>query len=648
MRVLIYFLSFCLLSLAVAFIALYSFVHSTDIDINNYKVKLSTQIYDRNGVLIANVFDENRLYAKFDEIPPKLIEALVAIEDTSFFEHGGINIDAIFRAIIKDIQKGRLAEGASTLTQQLVKNVYLTNEKSLQRKLKEAIISYEIEDNLSKEEILERYLNTIFLGHGYYGIKTAAQGYFHKNLDELNLKEMAILVGLPKAPSTYDPTKRLDLSLSRANAVIKRMYSLGWISKDEYEQNLNYKPVIYDESLSKNQAPYIVDEVIRQLKNAGIEDVKTGGYKIELSIDLNTQQLAQDALKFAWDAIVKRDANIDLNQINGAMVVTNPHTGEVLALVGGIDYEASKFNRATMSNRQLGSSFKPFVYLSALDLGYSPASKIADIARVFETVDAKGEKLIWKPSNITKNFSGLITLKEALSKSRNLATINLMLDCGLNVIHSSISDFGFHSVPKNLSIGLGSFGVSPYEYAELYSIISNYGLKQPIYLISHIYDKDGNEISIADKSPKEIVKAEQAFLMIDMLMDVVNNGSGRGAKLADIELAGKTGTSNKSIDAWFVGFSPEIQVVTWFGNDNNKPMKKYEGGARTAVPAFKYFMQNYIKLHPDTKRTFDIPDGVFKRQIDGKTWYYTNTSLLPKINNSDIILEQIEEEGLMF
>lgn len=624
-----------------------SHVDGKNIDYKEFDLDLTTQFYDRNGKLLANVFEENRSYVKFDEIPPRLIEALIAIEDTSFFEHEGVNIDAIFRAIIKDIQKGRLAEGASTLTQQLVKNHYLTNEKSIKRKINEAIISYEIEKTLTKEEILERYLNFIFLGHGYYGIKTAAAGYFHKELHELNLKEMAILVGLPKAPSTYDPTKRLDLSLSRANAVLKRMYDLGWISEAEYKQNVALKPIVYDESLSQNKAPYVVDEAIRQLKAMGIEDIKTGGYSVELSIDLDTQNMAQEALVYGYNELIKRDKDIDLNQINGAMVVTEPRTGAVLALVGGVDYKKSNFNRATMSNRQVGSSFKPFVYLSALNLGYSPKSDIADIARVFETRDASGKKMIWNPKNYGRDFKGLITLKEALAKSRNLATINLLLDITLGHVHSVISKYGFTGVPEDLSIGLGSFGVSPYEYAELYSVISNYGTKQPISLITKVTDKYGKEVELPKRESEKFMEPSQAFLMIDMMRSVVLNGTGGGARVYGLEIAGKTGTSNKSVDAWFVGFSPEIQVITWYGNDNNKPMKYYEGGARTAAPVFRHFMSNYYKAHPNMKSRFDIPKGVYKRSVDGALWYYTDKSPLPKASRNDILKQQ-EAEGLMF
>jgi len=246
----------------------------------DYQPKVSSRIYDVNGEKIANVFEgRHRFFAPFEEIPPRMIEALLAIEDTSFFEHGGINYDAIFRAIIKDIKAMAMVEGASTLTQQLVKNTLLSREKKISRKIKELILSYKIEAELTKVEILERYLNEIYLGHNYYGVKTAADGYFHKELKELTLKEIAMLVGLPKAPSYYAPTKNYDISLGRANRVIERLHKLAWIDDETYEKALKEKPVVYDETLTQNKAPYVVDEVVRRLSEQ-FPDFKTGGYKV--------------------------------------------------------------------------------------------------------------------------------------------------------------------------------------------------------------------------------------------------------------------------------------------------------------------------------------------------------------------------------
>lgn len=612
----------------------------------DYNPKLTTHIYDRNGDLVAYIFDEeNRQYAKFDEIPPRIIEALIAIEDTAFFEHSGINYEAIFRAAIKDIQAMALVEGASTLTQQLVKNMLLTREKKFTRKLKEIIISYEVEQKLTKEQIIERYLNQVYFGHGYHGIKTAALGYFKKNLDELSIKEISMLVGLPKAPSSYDPTKHLDLSLSRANNVLLRMYNIGWITDKEYQAAIKETPKIYDQTLTQNKAPYLVDETIKQLTPL-YKDIKYGGYKITLNADLKIQEMAREALKFGYNEILKRDKDANTTVLNGAMIVTNPTNGEILALVGGVDYAKSNFNRATQSYRQPGSSFKPFIYQIALNQGLSPQSRVADISRIYEGVNKNNEEnKDWKPRNFSDNFKGLITLNDALKQSRNLATINLLNSIGLDVVQRNLEDFGFKNIPNNLSIALGSFGVSLMDYSEQYSIFPGLGTRHKNRLINLVESKDGQIFKFEPKS-SEIIKPEQAYLMVKMLQNVVNNGTGRSAKIDGIELGGKTGTTNDSIDAWFCGFAPEIQVLVWYGNDNNTPMRYVEGGSRTAAPVFKQFMQEYIANYPQTKRDFDMPSGVYRKIYDGVDALYTSTSPLPKEQNS--ILEKQDKEGIIF
>lgn len=593
-----------------------------------YKPPLSTQIYDKNGKLIANIFEQHRFYAPYNELPPRLIEALIAIEDTAFFEHNGVNIDAIFRAAIKIIKSGgQTMEGASTLTQQFIKNTELTPERSLERKIREALLAYKMETQLTKEQILERYLNFIFFGHGYYGVKTAAQGYFHKNLNELSLKEMAMLVGMPKAPSSYDPTKHLDLSIARANNVIARMYSLGWISKGEYEQAMQEVPVVYDDTLTQNAAPYVVDEVIKQL-SPQYPDLKTGGYKITLNIDLDVQNIASEAVKFGYDEIVKRDKDANLSTLNGAMVVVNHKNGDVLALVGGADYEKSNYNRATQSTRQPGSSFKPFIYQIAVNLGYSPASEVADISRIFE--GGAGDNKDWKPKNYGGGLGGLVTLKQALTGSRNLATINLAIDIGLDVVHNKLMDMGFSNIPADLSIVLGSFGISPLEFAKFYTMFGNYGvIKEPI-LIKEIRDKDGKIIAEFDSKEKKVNDEAQSFLVLDMMRNVVERGTGRNARVAGIEVAGKTGTTNKSVDAWFVGLTPEIEAIIWYGNDDNKPMRWFEGGARTAAPVFREFLSKYLEKFPNTKRKFSVPSGVRSGTYKGERVYYTPKSPLPQ------------------
>lgn len=633
MKVLKYIFSFFTLLFIAGFIYVAYLFTSADTEgytFKEYKPPLTTQIYDRNGKLVANIFEQHRFYAPYEELPPRLIEALVAIEDTSFFEHNGVNIDAIFRAAIKIIKSGgKTMEGASTLTQQFIKNTELTPERTITRKIREVLLAYKMETILTKEQILERYLNFIFFGHGYYGVKTAALGYFHKNLNELSLKEIAMLVGMPKAPSSYDPTKHLDLSISRANNVISRMYNLGWISKSDYDTAIKEIPQVYDDTLTQNAAPYVVDEVIKQL-SPNIKDLKTGGYKIILNIDLDVQNMAQNALKFGYDEIVKRDKDVNLNTLNGAMVVVNHQSGDVLALVGGVDYEKSNYNRATQSMRQPGSSFKPFVYQVAINLGYSPMSEIADISRIFK--GGVGNNEDWKPKNEGDKFLGLITLKEALTRSRNLATINLALDIGLDVLYSKLMEFGFKDIPPNLSIVLGSFGISLLEYSKFYTMFGNYGTIKDPQIIRQVQDKTGKTIMEFNSNKRKVSDEAQSFLVLDMMRNVVEKGTGRNARVKDIEIAGKTGTTNKSVDAWFCGLTPEIEVIIWYGNDNNKPMRYTEGGARTAAPVFREFLTQYIEKFPDTTRKFSIPNGVYRGNYKGESAYYTTKSPLPKTN----------------
>ncbi len=606
----------------------------------DYKPRLSTEFYDVNGELVANIFDgQNRKYAHYNEIPPRMIEALIAVEDTAFFEHDGVNLEAIFRAVIKDIQSMSLKEGASTITQQLIKNMVLTRERKFSRKLKEVILAYQIERKLNKEQILERYLNEVYLGHGYYGVKTAAQGYFKKSLDALSLKEIAILVGLPKAPSNYDPTRHLDLSIARANAVITRLKDLGWISKDEYISAINELPVVYDETLTQNKAPYVIDEAIKQLSTI-YPDIKSGGYKVNLTIDLRLQNVAQNALQMGYDEILKRDNNASTDKLNGAILVTNPQNGQILAMLGGIDYAKSNYNRVTQSTRQPGSSFKPFVYQIALNSGYSPASKVADVAMAFDGVG--DDKKAWKPKNYAKDFAGFISLKEALTKSRNLATISLLVDVGFDNVWKKLGEFGFKNIPPNLSIALGSFGISMIDYSELYSVFAGLGRISKPYLINQITDRYGQSKEFKP-SFREIEPAKQAYLMIDMMRSVVTSGTARRARIEGVEVAGKTGTTNNNIDAWFCGFTPDMQAIIWYGNDDNTPMRKIEGGGLTAAPVFAAFGREYFKIYPDAKKEFDVPSGV--ESDDGVL--HTNISRLPS-NKTDNALQTQEEEGLIF
>jgi penicillin-binding protein 1A len=639
-----------------ALLGYYYFKYDYDISsLVDYKPEVTSRIYDKNGEKIANIFNKkHRYYAALDEIPPRAVEALVAIEDTTFFEHSGVNFDAIFRAVIKDIKARKMVEGASTITQQLVKNKLLTREKKLSRKIKELIYSYKVEQALTKEQILERYFNEIYYGHGYYGIKTAADGYFHKKLADLTLKEISVLVGLPKAPSTYAPTKNYEISMGRANRVISRMHVLGWIDDATYQKALSERPVVYDETLTQNRAPFIVDEIARRFHEMRINDLKTGGYEVYTTVDLQLQKAARESLKYAYDLTLKRIEkyqekelqkqkeaqarneldfkmqDVNVSQLNGALVSLDSASGDILALVGSVDYKESSYNRATQGKRQPGSAFKPFIYQVAIDLGYSGATKLVDIAKTYN-YEKDGEDMKWRPKNYEKNYKGLVTLREALIHSRNLATINLVNDIGLSQLLRELKKFNIKHIPKDLSISLGTMSMSPLELAKYYTSFSNQGVQVEPHLIESIENKLGDTVYEKEYKSHQTSLPTQAYIMTTILKNVVERGTGRRAKARGIELAGKTGTTNKNIDAWFAGYSPTIETVVWFGNDDNTPMYYKETGGRVSGPAFRKYFENVLRLYPQIKRKFDQPEGIVEVQIEGKKEYFSEISKPPRV-----------------
>ncbi|WP_024788260.1 MULTISPECIES: transglycosylase domain-containing protein [unclassified Lebetimonas] len=634
--------TFLLMSLTAAVIAglgyflyLYNDTRFVAAKIIYYNPPVSARFFDRNGKLIDVRFSkQNRFYVKYKDIPGRVIETLVATEDTSFFEHEGININAILRALITDIKAGRKVEGASTITQQLVRNIYLNRKKTLKRKLKEIIISLKVEHFLTKEEILERYLNQIYFGNGYYGIATAAYGYFHKKLKNLSLKEIAMLIALPKGPSLYDPTRHYELNLKRADSIIKRLYLLGWITPEEYKKAILSHPKVYKymiEPKIKNLVGYAVDSAIYRLSKK-YKNLLSRGYDIYLTIDTNIQKIANESIKENYERLLKLNPKLNKNELNGAMISLNQKTGEVLALIGGVDYKKSKFNRVIQSRRSVGSAIKPFIYQTALNIGYNPASLIPDIKRTFKIPsNTPQEDKYWKPKNYEKNALGLITLREALVHSRNLATINLVMSMGLDNVIKNLYNFGFDKLPNNLSIALGSAGIPMWKFAQLYTIFSNYGTKSYIHIVKKIIlPKEG--LIIKTEPKYEYIEPDyQAYLMIDILKDVVKHGTGRKARVKGIEIAGKTGTTNNFTDAWFCGFTPNTQTLIWFGNDDYSTLGDKMPGGRVSAPVFKEFYKKLLNLHPELIRHFKKPQKVKTFTLpNGKKELFTPLSPPPK------------------
>jgi penicillin-binding protein 1A len=618
------------IALFAAFIYAYNEIQVDMDKIVNYNPKTSSIILDHEGNRIANIMKgQHRLYAKYDEIPGYLIEALVAIEDTRFFEHDGVNPDAIIRAAVRNFNAGKHVEGGSTITQQLVKKILLSPKRTYTRKIKEAILSMKVENELTKEQILERYLNEISFGSGYFGVKTAAQGFFHKELGALTLKEAALLIGLPNAPSYFNPVRHFERALKRANTILTRMKRLGWIHEDKYLDAIKETPKIYNETLTQNIAPYITDEVVRRLKKE-FKDIKSGGYTIHTTIDMEQQLIAKKALNYAHRKVVKKQReDIKTTTLNGALLAVDNKTGDIKAMVGGVDYKKSAYNRATMMTRQPGSAFKPFLYQIALDMGYNPSTELTDVARTFQYYK-NGKRVIWRPKNYESNFVGFIKLREALVHSRNLATINLVTEIGVQRIFEQLKLLNIPHIPQDMSISLGNLGLSPVKMAQIYSAFANGGDMIEPRLISKVVARNGTIIYEAkNQEIAGFTQPEQAYLMTDILRDIVKRGTGRNAKVPGVEVVGKTGTTNRNVDAWFCGYSPSTEVIVWIGRDNNRPIGKGGTGGGTAAPAFAYFFKKLYELYPNMPRKFEVPEGVYNARDGVITELYTDTSPLP-------------------
>ncbi|HFS82716.1 MAG TPA: penicillin-binding protein, partial [Epsilonproteobacteria bacterium] len=409
-----------------------------------------------------------------------------------------------------------------------------------------------------------------------------------------------------------------------------RMKSLGWITQEMYLKAVKESPEVYRTSLTQNKAPFIVDEVLRRF-NGRLGDIRTGGYKIYTTIDMDQQRIAGEAVDFAYQqALEKFNEQEGNTTLNAAFVSVESATGNILSMIGGESYERSSFNRVTQVERQPGSAFKPFIYQTALDMGYNPATPLTDISRSFQYT-YKGKPKIWAPKNYEKNFKGFMPLREALVHSRNLATVNLVVDLKVSTIRKRLKFLDVPHIPRDMSIALGNLGVSPLKMAQIFSVFANNGHMIEPRLVSKIISKEG--AVIYETRPKEIADfttPEQAYLMTDILKDVVKRGTGRRARVEGIELAGKTGTTNNSVDAWFCGYSPTIETIVWFGRDDNTPIgKRGATGGGLAAPAFSYYYRELLQLYPDMKTTFDIPDGVMRGYYKDKEEIYTVNSPLP-------------------
>jgi len=696
--------------------------------LKSYKPSVSSKLYAGDGILVSDFSAEKRIFIPYDSIPKVVVDSFLSAEDKNFFKHPGVDAKGVIRAFknnVFNLINSKRLEGASTITQQVAKNFLLNNEVSIDRKIKEAILAFRIERALSKERILELYLNQIYLGEGSYGIASASLRYFDKSINELNYPEAALLAALPKAPSKYNPYKNMELAKFRRNLVLKNLLDNSYIDKNQFNEiikseiKLKKRKRIFFEN-----SRYFVEEVRKKVINDyGFDKVYKQGFNIKTPIDLNLQNLATKALRqglesydkrrgwrgpllnrkinnewgkglekfnleksLGWEiAIVKRidkfetviqtkenkigvinhedidwtrknlnqifkigdiiyvkkkkEGNYSLKQIplaNGGIIAMDPYSGRVLAMSGGFSFKKSEFNRTTQALRQPGSAFKPFIYALALENNFTPSTLILDAPIVLN----QGNDLkMWKPKNYGKKFYGPSTLRTGVEKSRNLMTVRVAQELGIDKIINFSKQLKIYENPKELmSISLGSEETTLLKMTTAYCSFVNGGkLVDPI-LIDRIQDSEGNTIFKNDKrfcdncdqisfngnkipkinnNFKSIFSQQTAYQMTSILEGVIKRGTGRGLKNLNLQIAGKTGTTNKNTDAWFIGFTSNLVVGVYVGHDNPKTLGKIETGSKAAMPIFKEFIKNAVNNYK--ARPFKVAKGIKMMVVDSRT-----------------------------
>ena len=718
--------------------------------LKSYKPPVSSKVYSRNGELVADFSKEKRVFVPYNAIPKNVINSFLSAEDKNFFSHPGVDAKGVLRAVINNISNimaSKRLEGASTITQQVAKNFLLTNEVSLNRKIKEAILAFRIERALSKERILELYLNQIYLGSGAYGVAAASLEYFDKSIRDLNYSEAALLAALPKAPSKYNPYKDKDLAKFRRNLVLKNLYENNYITSEWLEKlsnqeiKLKKKQKIYLED-----AQYYIEDVRKNvIESLTYDKVYKQGLNINTPIDLDLQKIATNSLRsglISYDqrkgwrgalinkpynsnwykdldkykleksinwklAIVKKlnkfsaivetidkddgvieykdiswtkkefnqllkigdiiyvkqikDKKYSLQQlpkINGGIVVMDPYTGRVLALNGGFSFKKSEFNRATQAKRQPGSAFKPFVYALALENNYTPTSLVLDAPLVLDQGD---DLKLWKPENYGKKFYGPSTIRTGLEKSRNLMTVRIAQDLGLDKIINYSKKLSIYENPEELlSISLGSAETTLLQLTSAYSVFVNGGkLVEPV-LIDRIQDSEGNTIYnndkrscvncdaisyLSDDYPElknkftQIFSEETAYQMTSILEGVVQRGTAKKLRDLKLNIAGKTGTTNNNTDTWFIGFTSNLLVGVYVGMDSPTPLGKFETGSKTALPIFKNFIKNSVKK--SEARPFKAAKDTIMMVVD------PSTGQKAKFTSKNTIIEVFKKKNVV-
>lgn len=682
-------------------------------ELKQYKPNLISRVFSAEGELIGEYYSERRIVVPIEKVPPLLIKAFIAAEDARFFEHHGMDIRGILRAMIKNIIAGGYVQGGSTITQQVARSLFLSKEKTLGRKVKELILAYILDKKFTKEEILQLYLNHIYLGNGAYGIEMAAQDYFGKSIKQLNLAECALLAGLPKAPSLYSPFKSPGKARARRTYVLNRMYELGYISEEEMKRadqaplpaenkrikNLNYSSHLVEyikqkliekygeetvlkkgltiftsinadfqrrafeavdlglRELDKRQGFRGVLETITEdkfdsfIKNGPqvIDDLKLNTYTKALVVDVQPRQKRFILKIGAFDVVMpfsnvtwalkndakpetllkkgdivnvkilsfaKKEITVSLEQeptVEAALVSIEPSTGFIKALVGGHNFIKSQFNRAVQAKRQAGSAFKPFIYGAALEKGYTPVSIFIDEPISYDLGFKK-----WEPKNFDGKYHGPTTLRHAIAKSRNVITIKLLEAIGTQNAEDFAKRAGIISpLEKNLAMALGANSVSLLEMVNSFTTFAAMGKRFEPQIIVKVVDSSGNTLEENEPKSEQVISPAVCFVLTSMLKSVVEEGTATAAKSLGRPIAGKTGTTNDYVDAWFIGYSPNLVTGVWVGFDQIKPLGHLETGARAALPIWLYYSRFAENYYPPMD--FMMPEGVSVVKVDAQT-----------------------------
>ena len=602
--------------------------------INSYTLSEPITIMDREDNIVEYISRQKGESVDISEIPEDIQNAFIAVEDRRFYSHFGIDIRRLGKAVLVNLSRGRISQGGSTISQQLSKNAFLSNERTLTRKFKELIITLEIERVYTKKEILEKYLNEIYFGSGSYGVREAARDIFNKDVSEINLPEAAMLAGIPNRPSTYNPRTNLDNALKRAHLILKLMYNQGIIDEAKYNLALQHKfvkeqdlprgfrrrktaSIIVKDGRKKREsakAPDFTDIVEDRLTDLiDVDIVARGGLKVYTTLDIEMQKTARE--EFNSYSYMKKDA-----KLQGAMVTLDAHTGEVRSIIGGKNYIAGNFNRAVNTEKQIGSTFKPFVYYTAMEKGYT-MNQIVDASTV-----SYGE---WTPQNYGGKRYRKMTLLESLERSINTVAVKLLKEVGIGSVKTNFNSTQADiPMEDNLTSALGSMSASPLDLATSYLPFANGGYAHKPTLITRIEDDHGN--ILYDRGTEEesrIFDPVNTSLTTYMLQDVVKNGSGKGAKITtkfgfSVEQGGKTGTSNDFRSAWYAGFTPDYVTVVYMGYDDNSSMPRGFSGGRVAAPLWKNFYNTLIERGIYSPSNFEFIDEslrsgeLVKRNID--------------------------------